>query len=239
MGFRLELVDVVFQLASNNFMNEARLYRTMVQSMGISGAPVSPMPDHRTGAARQIQTLEWMRVYDLICRWWADFPSELQEDYCRAVNIVLGGNGIAWDFRRDGTFGRVLPIVVQREVEIGFQELGEPRFEAARVSFLDAMKAYNAIPRRDRDACGNAFDALESVAKSVYNMPRATFGDVLSEMRRQQDAAAETISTLEKVYLMANKHFRHGMTTTFVLKRAEVDFVIGECLAGILLFTRL
>ncbi|HLG75947.1 MAG TPA: hypothetical protein VKX46_06005, partial [Ktedonobacteraceae bacterium] len=65
MGFRLELVDVVFQLASNNFMNEARLYRTMVQSMGISGAPVSPMPDHRTGAARQIQTLEWMRVYDL------------------------------------------------------------------------------------------------------------------------------------------------------------------------------
>jgi hypothetical protein len=41
------------------------------------------------------------------------------------------------------------------------------------------------------------------------------------------------------VYNMANNHFRHGMTTPFSLKTAEVDFVPGASVAGMLLFIRL
>jgi glutamate mutase epsilon subunit len=82
-------------------------------------------------------------------------------------------------------------------------------------------------------------DALESVAKEVFNMPTATFGNVLSEMRRQQRVAPDTISVLQKLYDMANNHFRHGMVTAFILATAEVDFVVLSCMAGIFLITRL
>jgi hypothetical protein len=101
------------------------------------------------------------------------------------------------------------------------------------------MDAYNDRPRRGRDSCRNIFDALESVGKEVFGMPTATFGGVLDEARRRQDMSKETISTLQKLYDMANGHFRHGMTTEFILKPAEVDFLFLSSIAGVLLFTRL
>jgi hypothetical protein len=70
-------------------------------------------------------------------------------------------------------------------------------------------------------------------------MPTATFGDVLKAGRRQQSMTSETISALQKLYDMANAHFRHGMTTPFTLTQPEVDFIFLSCVAGILLFVRL
>jgi len=101
------------------------------------------------------------------------------------------------------------------------------------------MAAYDDRPQRGRDTCKNIFDALESVSKEIFGMPTATFGNVLAEARKQLSMSTETISTLQKLYDMANNHFRHGMTTTFTLKSAEVDFVLVACIAGILLFVRL
>ena len=243
MGFRLELVDAVFQLAegSSNTVSDAQLYRVMVHGMGIAGAPGSPMAGFRSGAVRQIQTLDWPRVYDLICRWWTEFPVDLQGQYVQAVNTVLSGNRIAWNLQADGSLARVLPRAVQNQMETTFTELGAPRFNSALVSFQAAIHAYDARPQRGRDACKNAMDALESVAKELFGMPTATFGNVLNELRRQQPpaVAGETISVLQKLYDMANTHFRHGMTTLFILRPAEVDFVLVSCMAGILLFVRL
>lgn len=82
-------------------------------------------------------------------------------------------------------------------------------------------------------------DTMEAVAKEVYGMPRATLVDVLAELRRRQAIAPETISVLQKLYDMANNHFRQGMVTPFVLKKAEVDFVFVSCLGGVLLFVLL
>jgi hypothetical protein len=101
------------------------------------------------------------------------------------------------------------------------------------------MAAYNARPQRGRDTCKNIFDALESVAKEVFAMPTITFGNVLAEARKRQSMTDETISILQKIYDMANSHFRHGMTRNFVLKPAEVDYVLVSCVGAILLFIRL
>ena len=125
------------------------------------------------------------------------------------------------------------------QVQAAFRELSPPRFSAAATLFLEGMKAYEDRPQRGRDACGSIFDALESVAKEVFNLPKATFGDVLNAARKQQSMGNETISVLQKLYDMASAHFRHGMTTAFTLKPPEVDFVLVSCLAGILLFVRL
>jgi hypothetical protein len=133
----------------------------------------------------------------------------------------------------------VLPPAVQDEVENAFRELSQQRFAAALPSFRDAMAAYNDRPRREQETCSNIFDALESVAKAVFEMPNATFADVVKKMRQRKEASDQTLNVLEKMWVMANEHYRHGMTKPFTLKPAEVDFVLVSCIGAILLFVRL
>jgi hypothetical protein len=240
-GLRLELIDTVFDLVETDTsfhrrITDERLYRVLKLSMGLAMAPDNPMNGFRTGAAKQVMRLPWQRVYDLICRWWREFPAESQGEYVRGVNVLLSSYGVVWDLGEDGRLHRVLPAVAHGQVEAAFRELNQPRFAAALASFRDAMNAYDDRPQRGRDSCKNIFDALESVSKEVLGMPTATFGDVLDKARRQQSMASETLSVLQKLYDMANRHFRHGRITPFALKPAEVDFVLLSSIAGILLF---
>jgi hypothetical protein len=73
----------------------------------------------------------------------------------------------------------------------------------------------------------------------VFNLPTRTFGDVLNQMRREHRSATETIGVLQRMYDMANNHFRHGMIEPFTLLTSEVDFVVFTFMAGILLIVRL
>lgn len=240
LGMRLELVDSIYHLAEahTDLVDPMRLYRVMIHAMGID-ASENPGTGPRNGAVKQIKVLEWSRVYDLICRWWAEFPLELKAAYQSKVNTVLSANGIAWDLGKDGTLHRVLPPAVQVQIEATFLELSHPRFAAGLASYLAALSAYNDRPQRGRDACKSILDAFESVAKEIFGVPTGTLGDALGKARKTQALATETISVLEKIYAMSNNHFRHGMTTAFMLKPAEVDFVFVSCLAGILLMVRL
>jgi hypothetical protein len=101
------------------------------------------------------------------------------------------------------------------------------------------VAAYNDRPQRGRDACKNIFDAVEAVGKEVYGMPTKTFGDALVEMRRRQCISSETVESLRKIYGLANSQLRHGRPTPFILKPAEVDYVLISCIGGILLLIRL
>jgi len=210
----------------------------MKQSMGLMMAPDNPMNGVRNGAARQMRDLTWQRVYDLICRWFLEFPADMREEYVQNVNGLLAAHRIAWDLRLDGKLHRVLPAPVQAQVDVALGVLGSARFKAALASFRDALNAYDDRPQRGRDACKNAMDALESVAKVVFGMPTSTLGDVLNEARRQKSIATEAISVVQKLYDMTNHHLRHGQTTPFALKPAEVDFVVISCMSGILLFAK-
>jgi len=240
-GLRLEFLDSVFALVDGDHQGrttDQQFYHVLRQSMGLAAAPDNPMNGPRRGAARQLRDLPWSRFYDLVCRWWREFPPEMRGEYVRQVNVLLAAYRIVWELRADGALHTVLPAPVQTRVDAVFEELRSPQFEAAQASLRAALDAYNDRPRRASDSCRNAMDALESVAKTVTNMPTRTFGDVLAELRRQQRLAQETITVLQKLYDMANNHFRHGMVDTFRLLPCEVDFVVLTCMAGILLLAR-
>jgi hypothetical protein len=237
-GLRQEFIDLAFHVLAPNDSYEPNLYRVITQSLGITGAG-QPYGGFRYAAGRVINTAEWPRVYDLICRLWPPHSRNLQEEYQIGVNRVLAGYRVVWDLGDDGQLHRVLPPAAQNQVEAAFRELSQPRFGAALGSFRAGMNAYDDRPQRGQDTCKNIFDALESVSKEVFGMPKATFGDVLTTARKQHSMANETISVLQKLYDMANVHFRHGMTTPFTLKSPEVDFVLLSCVAGIVLFVRL
>ncbi|SRR6266851_4475896 len=238
-GVRQEFIDLAFHIfEQTKRYDDARLFRIIMQSLGLAAAG-QPWAGYRHAVGRDINNVEWPRVYDLTCRLWPELPSDLQQDYQTGVNRILAAYHIAWDLGEDGELHRVLPLAAQSQVEAAFKELSQPRFAAALTSFREAISAYDDRPQRGRDACKNIFDALESLSKEIFGMPSATFGNVLTEARKRHSIASETISVLQKLYDMANAHFRHGMTTPFTLKPAEVDFVFVSCIAGILLFVRL
>ncbi len=75
-----------------------------------------------------------------------------------------------------------------------------------------ASEAFDARPRRDRDACSNAFDALESIAKVRFGMPAATFGQVLAHIRQNGRLNGQIIGVLEAVkHIAKTANFGHGM----------------------------
>jgi hypothetical protein len=138
-----------------------------------------------------------------------------------------------------GRLQRHLPSPAQTLVAAAITELGDPRFAPALALLNDARDAFDDRPRRDRDACANIFDSMESVAKEVFTMPNATFGSVLKHVRQTNALQAEIISVLEAINTLRNRKFGHGMTASFDLSPGEVDFTYLACIAAILVFVKM
>jgi hypothetical protein len=241
--FRQELVDAIFEIAESLAEVDAsrrslpqHIHRVASQSLGIQPSG-QPYGGFRYAVGRDIQNVEWVRVYDLISRAWSEFArAGYGDEYVAAVNRVLSGHGIAWELAHDGRLHRVMPAPAAAQVKAAIGYLEDPRFAAASRIFADAL-AFDAHPRRDRDACANAFDALESVAKVVFAMPTETFGQVLREVRPQGRINAQILGVLEALNTHRNRNFGHGVP--FTLTAAEVDFTFLACVSGIILITRL
>lgn len=242
-GLRQEYIDALYlvferQPQGFNKTDERRIYNVVSQSLGIqpSGEPYSGF---RYAIGRDVSKAPWQRFYDLIVRIAAEVPRLFQTEYRMLVNQLLASYRIAWELREDDHLHRVLPATISNQVNSAFSELNQPRFAAALASFSQGMAAYDDRPQRGKDACKNIFDALEATAKIVGNMPTATFGDVLAEIRKTQYLSSETINSLQKLYDLANNHFRHGTANPFVLKPIEIDYFVVSCCGAILLFVRM
>ena len=170
---RRELVDVIFSVCENNesYLPSRRIYEISQQSSGAAVAG-SPYGGYRYAVARDLSRVDWNRVYDLIVRLVPEFRNAgLFDTYREGVNRVLAGHGVVWELAEDGRIQRVLPASAQIQIQGAIQELNDSRFSAAAQLFTDARDAYDDRPRRDNDACTNAFKAMESVAKVVFNCP--------------------------------------------------------------------
>lgn len=238
---RQELVDLFFSLAEHHEdeIPSEHVYRVTCQSSGISSSGM-PYSGFRYATGKEVRNLEWPRVYDLIARLWLDFDRlGLGGQYREGVNRILAAYGAAWDLERDGRFCRVLPESAGLQVQSAIAELSDPRLSPALDLFKAARDAYDARPRRDRDACSNAFDAAESVAKEKLGMPDATFGQVVARLRDTRTLNEQLIGVLESLNTLRNRNFGHGMTTPFNLSGPEVDFTYLACVAAVLLFARI
>jgi hypothetical protein len=238
--FRQELIDTIFHLAeeSERQVTPDHCYRVIAQSCGVQ-ASGNPYAGSRYAAGRDLGHAHWARVYDVICRFVPEFKrAYLFPQYKEYVNRLLASYSIVWELNDEGHLGRVLPAPVQALVTSAFRELETHRFEGALRHLNDALDAYDARPRRDRDSCANVFDALESIAKAAYSMENATFGGVLDEARRRSDLDESTIRLLRQVEVLRHNKFGHGTTTPFNLSAPEIDFVYLTCIGGILLFAR-
>lgn len=214
------------------------LYFTIIQSLGFDAAG-NPHAGRRQRIGRDVGRVHWQRIYDLIERLWPEYQRHALEGvYRENVNRILAAYGISWDLGEDGVLHRVLPRPAQEQVRAVIEELRSPRFVPAVELFTTAANAYDARPQRGRDACSNIFDAMESVAKEIYELPNSTFGQVINHIRRTQALNSQIIETLNAVNNLRNGNFGHGMTDPFGLNPAEVDFTYLTCIGAILLFTR-
>jgi hypothetical protein len=238
---RQELLDAIYLVAgqTKGRVNADRdLYFVISQSLGVQAA-ANPMGGRRQRLGRDVGNADWPRVYDLIVRLWPEFQRVgFHEVYRAEVNRVLAAHAVAWELGGDGRLHRVLPAAAQAQVVSALAELANPRYAPAALLFNAARDAYDDRPRRDRDACSNAFDAMESVATEKYGLPHATFGQVVAHIRQAQALNEQIIGVLEAINTLRNKNFGHGMAAPFALSPAEVDFTYLACIGAILLLTR-
>lgn len=238
---RQELVDLFFTLAEHSpeEVPPEHIYRATVQSLGID-ASGNPYGGYRYATGRDIRNVDWPRVYDLIMRLWPDFDRHaLGRQYREGVNRILAAHMIAWDLDEEGRLCRILPTEAIHQVAAALRELQAERFAPALELFNAARNAYDDRPRRDRDACSNVFDSMESVAKEKYQMPSATFGQVVARIPGTGTMNAQIVGVLNALNDLRNKNFGHGMTTPFQLSPSDVDFAYLACIGGILLLTRM
>jgi hypothetical protein len=238
---RQEFVDLFFGVVEQHpaaGVSDEHLHRIISQSLGIAPAG-RPFAGYRHAIGRDIGGVPWQRVYDLISRLWPIFDAaHVGNDYLEGVNRILAAYGVAWELGPDGRLHRVLPAAAQQMVNAAFQELHNPQYAAGLQLMTNARGAYDDRPRRDRDACANAFDAMESAAKVKYNRPNDTFGAVKNYIEQNHLFRQEVINVLTALNGMRNGHFGHGMQDVFDLTAAEVDFVYLNCISVVILLMR-
>ena len=237
-GMRQELIDLIFHISEHNSppLSAELIHRIICQSIG-TYASGQPYGGFRYAAGRDLGKAEWPRVYDLICRLWPEFENAgVNEEYCQGVNRILPGYAVVWELTEKGRLQRYLPVHAQSVVEVAIAQLAAPNFAPALALMNAARDAFDDRPRRDRDACTNIFDSMESIAKEIFNMPNATFGSVLKHIRQTNAFQSEIISVLESINTLRNHKFGHGMTTPFDLSSGEVDFTYLSCIGAIILF---
>ncbi len=240
-GMRQELIDLVFHLTEANppLLKDERMHKVICQSLGV-GASGQPYGGFRYAAGRDLAKADWRRVFDLICRLWPDLVSAgLTNQYHQGVNSILAANGVVWELTEHGRLQRHLPAPAVTLITAVITELKAPHFAPAFTLLNNAKDAFDDRPRRDRDACANIFDSMESVAKTVFSRPTSTFGAVLTQIRARNALQSEIISVLESINTLRNRKFGHGMTVPFDLSSGEVDFTYLTCIGAILLFVKI
>lgn len=237
---RHELLDLIFHLAENHPAGvvDDRVYHIICQHCGRMGS-ANPYGGFRRGASRVIDDVGWPRIYDLIVRLWPEFVQSGQvNEYREGVNHILAGNGVAWDLGEDCRLHRVLPEAAQAQVQAAIAELSDPRYAPALAVFNAARDAYDDRPRRDREACINVFQSVESTAQIRYEMPGRGLDDMLAALQRRRAFNAQLLDALDALNVLRHRNFGHGMAQDFNLSPAEVDFMYLTCIGAILLFTR-
>jgi hypothetical protein len=238
---RRELIDFIFSLSEHYHeeISPEYVYQVICHSLGFEALSFVP-GGYRPASAKNLIRVDWSRTYDLIDRLWPDFERQgLGKKYIEGVNKILAGYSTAWELDDEGRVYRLLPEAALNLVKTTFAELERANLTSALELFNDGRDAYDDRPIRDRDACANMFDAMEAVAKEKFQMPQATFGNVVSKMYKTNAVDHQITGVFHALNELRNKHFGHGMTTPFCLSKPEVDFTYLSCVGGILHFARL
>ncbi len=236
---RQELLAVIYDLLPQGgaVVHEEEIYYGIEQMLGVQAAG-NPMAGWRQRLGRDLANADWVRIYDVIGWVWGQFQRvNLHEAFRQNINRVLAALGVVWDLGEDGRLHRVLPAAAQAQISTAFTELNAPQYAPALALFNTARDAFDDHPRRDRDACTNIFDALESVAKIKYNRPNDTFGQVKNHVEQNRLLRPEIIAIFTALNDLRNHNFGHGMVAQFGLTAAEVSFTYLTCIATILLLT--
>lgn len=239
LPMRQEILAVAYDVLPmcRGGLTEETIYYGIEQLLGEQAAG-NPMAGWRQRLGRDLANAEWVRIYDTILWLWRQFyRADMHEVFRVNMNQVLAAHAVVWELTPDGNLQRVLPAAAQAQVEAAIQELRRPEYAPALERFNDAKDAYDDRPRRDRDACTNIFDAMESTSKIKYEMPNATFGDVVNNLRRRNTFNSQILNILEGINALRNRNFGHGMAAEFNFTAAEVDFTYISCIGAILLFT--
>jgi len=234
-GLLNEFIDLVFLTALDSPHEDDDLYRAMLHSSGLAGAG-NPHAGYQHALTRDLAALPWERVLDLFPRMARTFePTGQLYEFVTGANRILAGYNMAWDLTNELRLERVVDEETAAIIEETDAILAAPEFDAARELFEAGLKAFNDRPMRPREACDGLYDATESVAKVVANIPNGTLGraaDALVQNDRLDQHVRKTVQALETV---RNNHFGHGGPREFSLELHEIAHVVRMAMSTVIL----
>ncbi len=184
-----------------------------------------------------------LRDYFFACKWFEvyDFLEQLidytkQKDYLRRfegmLNIVLEQELSTYRF----IDGVCTNITSQNEIDEIREVIENGNFEGAQNHIKRALELLYDREKPDyRNSIKESISAVESAARSITHKPKATLGDLLPYLEKQNNLHPALKEAFSKLYGYTSDEggIRHAMMDSPALKSSDAKFFIISCSAFI------
>ncbi len=182
--------------------------------------------DDFSGICELIRTIEWYEVFGILEALSSTIDSRDElEDFEEAINGIFDDSGLKWELINDTIYGvrddQGIPLsdVCLDLLHSSGYISSEHELRAARACLVEQQ------PPDITGAVSHAMNAMEAVAKKVFNEPKKTLGEVIKAHRDQFPKPLDVV--LEKMYGFASEAgARHGVEG-HSLKIEDAELIVG------------
>lgn len=193
--------------------------------------PADERPDTAYAILGEIRTFffdcEWYEVYDFI-EWVVSHFGHEGEGYQKLFNVLLERELAGYRF----IDGKVVSITDQQEIRMLEEALGDNRFSGATAHLKRALELLADRKTPDyRNSIKESISAVESVARSIANTPKATLGEALKILERNNKIHSALKEGLLKLYGYTSDEqgIRHAMLDEPDVTQADAQFMLMSC----------
>jgi len=176
---------------------------------------------------------KWFEVYDFL-EFVLDFANgqNYLKNIEKRINIVLESELSTYRF----IDGVCTDITTENEIDEVKEALEVGPFEGAQNHLKRALELLYDREKPDyRNSIKESISAVESVARSITNKPKATLGDLLPYLEKQHNLHPALKEAFSRLYGYTSDEggIRHAMMESTGLKAADARFFLISCSAFI------
>jgi hypothetical protein len=193
--------------------------------------PADERPTHGNAILGKIRELffewEWYEIYDYL-EWVVDYLDQEGEGYQRLFNVLLERELAGYRF----IDGKVVDITDQQEVDMLEQALADTRISGAAAHLKRALELLADRKAPDyRNSIKESISAVESVARTIANSPKATLAEALKVLEKTNKIHSALKEGFLKLYGYTSDEqgIRHAMLDEPNVTQADARFMLLSC----------
>ncbi|OUM06554.1 hypothetical protein BW686_15795 [Pseudomonas syringae] len=177
-------------------------------------------------------SFEWYKVYDFIEFVAHNGPQDRAEGFMKACNKILCDENAGYRFIN----GLIAPITSPAEIDELETALSKGAgYHGVKLHLETALQLLTDKKNPDpRNSMKESISAIESLAKHLTGLPKATLGDALTELEKKRSLDPVLKKSLSALYGYTNNSdgIRHAvMNNTEKLTKTDARFMLIVCSA--------